>query len=166
MNNNDRAEFARIMYGLAENFSAPITDGGIDIRFDALRHYSIEKIKDAAIKIIKTRKYTTMPTVADFMEHLEMRHEDVAEVEAMKVLDFARTFGASFSPQFDDPVTQYLVRSRFSFRGICESKESENSFFVRDFKAAYKAVQSAQDAGTLMIDNHKNLKLLTKGIGL
>jgi len=67
----DRQKFTQIMLGVAENFSAKITEEGINLRFQVLKEFSLDQVIVAAKKILFTRKYTTMPTIADFAEALQ-----------------------------------------------------------------------------------------------
>ncbi|MDL2268854.1 DUF6475 domain-containing protein [Desulfosarcina sp. OttesenSCG-928-A07] len=145
MTNNDKQDFAAIMTGLAENYGQTLTPQGINMRFQALKKFSIEDVGAAAMSLMSARKYTTMPTVADFLEHLGGGSaEDQAEVEAGKVLNAIKRVGAYSSVVFDDPITQAVVAKTFGgWVMLCQEcgvEETEKWFrhgFVKSW-AAYK----------------------------
>jgi hypothetical protein len=156
---------------LAENFSSTVTKDGLTFRFAALKDYPIEKIKDAAIQITRTRKYTKMPTVADFVAAIEgdQEHadEDRAELQAMKVISEIKRVGSYGNPKFDDPITASICKSVLRWNYLCQMPEADTSFFIRDFKAAYLASQREGKRELLAMDGgiDPRVKQLCVGIG-
>lgn len=140
MDNHDKQSFAEIMLGVAENFSASISDAGLAIRFAALAEHSIEDVRNAAMHIIKNRKYTTMPTTADFLEFISGGSaEDVALLQAANVWQAMQDHGSYSCPVFDDPVTMAVIHNVFGgWIKLCsETQVSEQKWFIKDFVAAY-----------------------------
>lgn len=163
MTDNDKNAFAQIMYGLADNFSASITQEGMRFRYECLSGYDIDQIRRAATHIVKTRKFTKMPTIADFIEAIEGNQEDKAEEQAMKVLEEMRRVGSWSSPSFDDEKTKKIVAS-LGWGNICAMKESEVKFFVKDFIASYCS-ESRRQATTQISGNvDGDVKRLLAGI--
>lgn len=164
---NDSAEFSKLMIGIGELFGSQASSIGLELMFNALERYSMGQIKQAANQILRTRKYTRMPTVADFVEAIEGDQkqiaEDKAETEATKVLDMIRKIGSYETPAFDDPITNDLVNRRFGWQALCTMLESQTSFFVRDFKAAYLA--SHREESRVAIGMTPELKMLCGKIG-
>ena len=110
MKESDFDRFSFVMLCLAENYGQSVSSEGLLFRFDALKAYEIEALEQAAKAVIMNRKYTTMPTVADFLEHISGGSaEDKAEVEAGKVLTAIGRHGGYASVVFDDPVTQAVI---------------------------------------------------------
>ena len=140
MTGGDRKKFFEIMCGLAENFSATVTDAGLEIRFKALKKYAIEEIEAAALEILYTRQYTTVPTVADFVHAIEGNPDDIAMIEAVNVLKAVKELGAGKSVKFNDPITGAVVHKSFGgWLKLCsELKEDEEQWFVKDFMKAYQ----------------------------
>jgi len=58
----------------------------------------------AAMKIIKTHKYNSLPTVADMINAIEPGQGDCAEIEAGKVLKYSHVFGTSVTPFLEIPL--------------------------------------------------------------
>lgn len=162
MTEKDKKEFAAIMYALAENFSATLTKAGLVFRFEALKEYSIEQVRSAALSIVKTRKFLKMPTIAEFIEHIEGGSvDDIALVEATKVLEAVKAHGAYKSVVFDNPVTQAVVE--YTFGGWVKLNEElsakDEKWFLKDFEKSYMSFskQNVKLGGVLMgITDHQN----------
>lgn len=71
MNKKDLPRFTQIMMGMADNFRDTITKEGMSMRFDMLKGFSIEQVERAAMQILRQRKYTKMPPIAEFFEAIE-----------------------------------------------------------------------------------------------
>jgi hypothetical protein len=139
--------------------------------FKALKNYSFEQISEAANAILRTRKYTKMPTIADFVTAIEGDQEhtddDRAELQAMAVINEIRRVGSWGKPRFDDPVTADIVRRRFGWDALCQLPVDQTSFFVRDFKAAYMAADRTYKRELLDFERKidTEIKKLCNGIG-
>ena len=168
MNHGDLKQFAFIMYGLADNFSAKITPEGIDFRFEALKNFEIDQVKAAAVRLVKSRKFLKMPTVAEFIEAIEGTPDDRAESEAMKVIDNIRLIGRYSQPRFEDPVTARVV-GRMGWNNLCSLPEDQQKWFVRDFMEFYKSETRRKEtagiaAAAVDHDVKKLLEGITKGV--
>ena len=145
MTEADKPKFLAIMQGLAANYGRALDKPGLDFFFSALSGYPIEQLDAAALSIAITRKYTSMPTIADFVEHLSGGNlDDLAEVEAGKVIDAISHHGGYNSVVFDDPATQaVIVQAYGGWPKLCEDCGSIEhvKWFRKDFIktwAAYK----------------------------
>ena len=135
------------MLGMADNFRDTVSKQGIQMRFEMLSSYAIEEVERAARKILLTRKYTKMPTIAEFIEAIDggpSSAEDKALVEAHKIIAHLRVYGAQFPPGMADPVSKYLMTSRWPYRSwAAQIMESEIKWWIREFCGAYRAHQGA-----------------------
>jgi len=149
MKNQDSKQFTEIMMAIADNYpGTSFTSNGLKLRFEALKEFSIDQLAGAAVKLIKTHKYNSMPTTADIINAMGGGQVDKAEIEAGKVLDHLHRFGAHKTPAFEDPVTAYLMGGRWRyFSWASRVQESELKWWVRDFVRAYKAQVSGVEAG-------------------
>lgn len=168
MKDSDFEKFTAIIRGLADNFSADVTADGIDFRFECLRKYSIEQIRSASLSLVRTRKYTKMPTVADFIEAIDGNPDDNAEAQAMKVLEEIRRIGSYSSPVFEDSRTQRIV-AQMGWGTLCSMETSKEKWFVKEFMDAYKSESRRQETAQISgkVDDSQVKKLLdniTKGI--
>ena len=152
MEKQDIKQFTEIMMGLAENYpGAILTSNGLKLRLAALKEFSIDHVARAAMKLVRTHKYNSMPTVADFINAMDPGRIDPdqrAELEAGKVLGHLRNYGKSVSPRFRDPITRYLMTTRWRYYAWASSvKEDDLKWWSRDFVRAYKAHAVAANAG-------------------
>lgn len=141
MTKNDLKRFGLIMAGLAENFSAQLSDAGITMRFEAMKDLTIEQIDQAAKEILRTRKYLKMPTVAEFLEHIYGDPESKALVQATRVLEAIKRIGGNATVAFDDPTTQAVIKSGFGgWVKLCnEILEDTEKWFIKDFCKIYQS---------------------------
>ena len=165
MKDSDRERFAEIMLGVAENFSAEISEPGMEMRYQALQNLSIDEVQAAAMEIIKSRKFTKMPTVAEFLQYTgEGSIEDKALVEAAKVLKAIKTIGPYNSVVFDDATTQAVISQVFGgWVQMCgDLTVDDEKWFQKDFAKAWAAYrrQRIELRGHMMgIAESENLSL-------
>jgi hypothetical protein len=155
MTDDDKHAFSSIMVGLAENYSQTVTPDGMRLRFEALKMFGIDEVKQAAMSLLASRKFTSMPTVADFLEHIGGGNaEDKAEIEAGKVVEAVRSVGAYRSVVFDDPVTMAVISRAFGgWVKLCQNMtDREEKFFRKEFKQAYGSYsrQGIREGGSLL----------------
>ena len=155
MTDDDKTSFAQIMIGLAENYGQTLTTAGLKLRFEALRQFPLDAVKAASMSLLASRKYNSMPTVADFLEHIGGGNaEDKAEIEAGKVVEAVRSVGAYRSVVFDDPVTMAVISRAFGgWVRLCQNMtDREEKFFRREFKQAYGSYsrQGIREGGALL----------------
>jgi len=155
MHNSEIENFSKLMFMVAENYGQTLTPERIAFLFQFFEQYEFEAIKQAAFSLLANRKYTSFPTVADFVEYLGGGSaEDKALVEAGKVLKAISREGAYASVVFDDPVTQAVIVNAYgSWPTLCqEVTEVQKSWFIKDFSKTYAAYtrQSIKQYGHLM----------------
>ena len=170
MTQADFKPFSALIQGIAECYGQSLSAQGIALRFKLLEQFSFAEVQNAALSIMATRKYTSMPTPAEFLEHIGGgAAEDKAEVEAGKVLVAIGRHGAYASVVFDDAVTQAVIVQAYggwpklcveSGPG-CEKGESEH-WFRKNFAKTWAAYsrqgvkQSGHLPGLFEISNHSN----------
>ncbi len=154
MTSEDLDRFVEIMMGLAENYpGARLTGAGLDMRFEAMKEYTIDQVTRAATKLIRTHRYNTMPTTADIINAMDgvadnVTMEEKAEIEAGKVLDYLHRFGTRVSPRFEDPITKHLMGGRWRYHSwAARVHEADLKWWYRDFVRAYKAQAAGVMAG-------------------
>lgn len=143
MTQADFDRFDALMQGIAECYGQTLSAQGIALRFKLLEPFSLPEVEKAALSIMASRKYTSMPVPADFLEHISGGSaEDKAEVEAGKVLAAIGKHGAYASVVFDDAVTQAVIVQAYGgwpkLCADCGVEESEHWFrknFVKTWAA-------------------------------
>ena len=143
MTRTDFKAFSNLMQALADCYGKTLSAQGIALRFQLLAAHNIADVRRAAMSILSTRKYTSMPTPADFLELLNGGlPEDLAEVEAGKVLEAVSEHGAYASVVFDNAVTQaVIVRGSRGWPQLCAILGTEESelWFRRNFVKIWQA---------------------------
>ena len=142
MENPDKQAFAEMMVALAENYGQTVTKAGMALRFDALREYDITDVRRAAMSLLRSRKYTSMPTVADFLEHMGGGSaEDKAEAAAGKAVRAVAEVGSYASVTFDDAVLMAVIENAWGgwpeFCAACSGPEVK--FVRRELAKTYAA---------------------------
>lgn len=145
MRAEDFDRFDALIQGVADCYGQTLTAQGIALRFKMLTPFEYAAVERAALAIMATRKFTTMPTPADFIDHLNGGNiEDQAEVESGKVLQAISAHGGYASVVFDDPTTQAVIVQAYGgwvqMCAQCGVEESEKWFRTNFAKtwAAYK----------------------------
>ena len=166
MTQADFDRFDALIQGVAECYGQSLSAQGIALRFRLLEQFNFADVEKAALSVMATRKYTSMLTPADFLEHIRGGSaEDKAEVEAGKVLDAIGRHGAYSSVVFDDAVTQaVIVQAYGGWPKLCQTcgvEESEN-WFRKNFTKTWAAYsrqgvkQSGHLPGLFEITNYSN----------
>ena len=166
MTQADFKPFSALIQGIAECYGQSLSAQGIALRFRLLEQFDFADVEKAALSVMATRKYTSMPTPADFLEHIGGGSaEDKAEVEAGKVLDAIGRHGGYASVVFDDAVTQAVIVQAYGgwpkLCADCGVEESEH-WFRKNFAKTWAAYsrQGVKQAGHLPglfeISNHSN----------
>ena len=169
MNDNDKKQFAEIMYGLAEAYpNASISKSWLRLYFEALGAYTVEDIKQAAISLLQTRTYPTMPTIAEIIQHTpgqkQITAQSKAQIEADKIISHLNMYGSTRLPEFTDPITEHLMTGHWPYQNWASKVlESELKWWTKEFCEAY---QSYDEAGhVLQIEAPEKVLKLTDNIG-
>lgn len=152
MTKHDFDAFSALMQGMAECYGQTMSAQGIALRFRLLEKYDLADVEKASMTIMTTRKYTTMPTPADFIENLSGGCvDDIAEIEADKVLRAIGDCGAYNSVVFDNGTTQAVIANAYGgWPKLCsECGEVETTrWFRKNFAKTWSAY--ARQGITLM----------------
>lgn len=150
----NKMEFGKVMLGLAVNFNTTVSKEQMDFFYQMFLDdgICITQIKQAAKNIIRTKKdgYGRMPTYAEFIEFIQGNREQIAEIEAQKIINLVRSEGAYSNP-VSNPTIKHIIDSRFGgWKALCGTlEESKLQWFIRDFKEAYLSTRVDE----LMIDD-------------
>jgi hypothetical protein len=168
METEDKKEFAKIVFAMAENFGATPSEYLLEMwaRLFDDDGITIDQIRDAARAILKSREYRSMPTYAEFRSHIVGTADDMAMIQADLVVNAIRHNGYNWQPYFLDPVTQHLVEKKWNWSRLCGTlREEQTPFFIRDFVAAYKTYSKKGLTLIALPSPEGKVKQLTEGIG-
>jgi hypothetical protein len=161
MNSVDGERFRNLMLGMADNFRDSISREGMRLRWEMLKQYTIEQVEQAGLQIMKSRKFTKMPPVAEFIDAIEGERVPIelqAEQQWNEIISQIRSVGSYGTPVFRDPATKALIGRRFSWQNLCQSTENDLRFFRKEFIAAYSTEHAFSDGG-LIEYHHQDARL-------
>jgi len=126
----------------------------LDLYHKALEGYSLEDIRVACTTHIKQSKW--FPKVSEIIDLIPKSNtpkiESIALIQAHNVVAKLRTNGQTNPPDWDDPITESLMTSRWNWYGFCEIQTKDVKWFVKEFVEAYLARQDMVASGMLMLD--------------
>ncbi len=171
MQNKDLTQFAKTTAAVMANFKSIATEPLLDMWFDmaADDNVTIEQWTNAARTIMRTRKYTSQPTYADFYEIIygsPANGTDAATEQTNIVMRQIRDLGSYRTPVFDDPITKSLMASRWSWQAVCSMTETELKWWAKDFVESYQANTRTDTQARIESGGQQTrLRLLAGGIG-
>jgi hypothetical protein len=165
MNDSDKKEFAKIFVAMGENFNATVTKEGLKIRFEALKEFSIDQVRQACIELVKNRVYPGMPVSGEIRAAIvggsggdnSQKIEDIAQQRVNEIMGQIRTVGSYGSPTWSDPVVSDLLSRRWNWQSLCAMTETELKWWAKEFIEAYKSHQSQP-----MIENKEAKTMLSE----
>lgn len=134
----DRTRFGLAVTLLAENFSANVSPALVALWFRELSPHALEDVLCAFRGVVRQRRYTKMPTLADVLDQLGGNVEDRAQIAAARVLEAVRHHGAYRSVAFDDPVIHAVIVQVYGgWVRLCAMDDDQARFFGPQFARAY-----------------------------
>jgi hypothetical protein len=162
MKTEDKAEFATILNGMAENFNAKLTKEGLRVRFQALSDCSIEQLRAACTKLVRNRIYPGMPTTGEIraaMVEEKLSLEDTAQLRVNEIMGQIRAVGSYGSPTWSDPIVADIMQRRYSWGQLCAMTEADLKWWGKEFCEVYRSL--AQSEQYLQIEHaNQNPKLI------
>ena len=170
---NDFQKFTALIYGLAEEYGGTISKPGINLKFDALKGYSLVSVTRASNWLLRNRKekYPPIPTINEFIKTIDSieNPKPSCETHAQKqvdiILKYLNYYGSYCEHVFKDSTTNYLMTSRWSFPQLGAMKTEDLKWFRRDFVEAYTSLKKDTEAaleysgakGTIPVGDLKKL---------
>ena len=129
------------LQAMADNFGRKFETDLLRFWMRLLGSYSADAVEAAALAIVETRPYPTMPTFAEFRRYLPgmkaLTAEDADKVKARQEFDLVWQaicrHGSHREPQFGE-TTAAVIRSLGGWQAICETwQEADRVWKERDF---------------------------------
>ncbi len=129
MEDKDYKSFMTLMGIMAEAFSLKVSENKVEIYFKFLKDLSLEDIKVNVDNLIKTRVYTSFPSVAEIRgETSSGAGEDAAQGAFLTLWNAIKNSIGYQSAEFDDPIVHSVVECLGGLPFICEN------WFLEDFQ--------------------------------
>jgi hypothetical protein len=161
MTNQDKEKLLSILNGLATAFEADLTESYVKLVSAILSQYEIVEIERSAMKLIYTRKWKGMPTIAEILDGIHNESELDAQRAAYKVQKYLKAYNPYQSHNKnapDDPITRSVMEfTGVTWDSLTRMRETDYTFWLREFTKLYNMLRKEA--------NHKVLpmhyKLLT-----
>lgn len=161
----DRAKFAEVLTMFCELLGrSPLSKPSLEIYYSALAHLSTEEFTGAATRIVRERRFTSLPTPADFLEGTQERTEDRAMLAAEEVLRMMRGAGGDADVQFSDPAVMAAVQMAGGWPFLCDYVNSFDldklGIWKREFAGLYRAGYARKDkAPRVLLGRHSQANI-------
>ena len=169
MKESDKKEFAKLMALMEEIFTPthPVSIEKVQIYFEHLKEYPIEKIRYAVHKIVDTKKISTFPLIAELKETMGCADELNIELEAAEAWSEACDIAFKATRFSSDPILNETIRIAFGgWERFGQSELRNETFDRRHFLDCYRNVSSKmlleRDMLKELDETRKKIKLLEK----
>ena len=139
MNERDQTEFAKLMVGLAEYYTKPLTEVVLGIYWQALRHHDLAAVRDAIHRHIRNPDNGQwMPKVADIERLISGSTEIAAFIAWTKVEQAVNSVSSWRDLVFDDPLIHRVLSDMGGWILLGEKPEKDWPFVEREFVTRYR----------------------------
>jgi hypothetical protein len=116
-----REAFNEGMAALSVNFTGDVDKAKLKMNYNYFKQYSDREFLQAIDNIIKSRKFSNMPVVAEILEFLSGSLDEQADLALRKLETAMARVGGNGSVCFDDPAIHAAIeRFEGGWIGICE----------------------------------------------
>ena len=170
MISDDKKEFAKLMYGLAEIYERKMTKNQLVLYFASLSEYELNKVNSAINAHVKDPDCGTfMPKPADIIKQitgtakdLKLAIESNALMQWSCVIAAIRGVGSYQTPNFKDAITSAVV-STMNWVELCSMTTEQLKWAEKSFVRTYQDYSTlpierlpSHIAGRENIQDHKN----------
>jgi hypothetical protein len=157
----DLAEFSKLMYGMSENFYGELTEGGLNLRFEALKEFELYQISAACTWLVSNQENKYFPTTAiikkkiiDLSDGKKLPVRIRAEMEADKVIRILRQYGRDQKVQWLDPCTAHLMKHRWPYNTWAAkvTEDDLTTWWKKEFVNAYVLLTEGKE---IIVENKK-----------
>jgi hypothetical protein len=158
MENEDKKEFAKLLWMFANDAGVKISQEQLSVKFEMLKEFSIEDITKASHHLAKYRETTwpAIPAIPEFVKIIEsfglkaVGIEERAEMQAAIVIKKLKYDGRNGVIDFSDPITKSIMTDRWPYNSWASTiTESDITWWKKDFIVLYKSYGKYENAGLL-----------------
>lgn len=134
-----KAEFLSEFAILMSYFKADLDKRVLGLYYEELKKYDYKSFKNAVSKILASRKYPSMPMVAEFVEAIEGDTNDKAIKAWDDVLYAMGRYGVYHSVAFKDRAIMKAIENIGGWIELNNKSENDLKWAKKEFLDAYKA---------------------------
>ena len=134
----NRKELSEVLFMFGEIYNKDITEGIIGVYFDIFKDYSANEFKKAAYNVIKTHKFTSIPTPAHILEYIEGTSDDKALVAWHLARQAVVDIGYYDSPKFKNQIISNCIDAEGGWQEFCSIKTDNLPFAEKRFLDLYR----------------------------
>jgi hypothetical protein len=128
------------MTGMCEMYSKTPSEFIFELYYESLKNYTYEAVNSAAMMLLKTHKYNTLPKPAEFIEWIDGNQEDRAVIAWTKARRAIREADWCNSVVFDDPVISHVIQDLGGWLQFCDTKKEDIEFMEKRFIQFYRTL--------------------------
>lgn len=141
----DFKDFYERFVVLAEYYDTPLKENIIAFYFENLKEFDIEDFDNACRLIVKNRKYSNLPKIADFIEAIEGGIDDKAIMAWDIAINATFKFSSYDSVRFSDEAINRAINSlNGGWEALCGADNESLKWLKQDFVKAYKAYKGKE----------------------
>jgi len=157
-------KFREMITVTCERFEKKPSELLIKMVWETLKEYNDKDCIAAFNHVFRHGKFfkNIVPDLLDFLENMNPTPElqDIATVEADKILSHLKFFGSSKPLKLDNPVSKHLMETRWKYSDWSKTVlEKELIWFKKEFIESFKSFQKIENLKQLE-NNNKVLPLI------
>ncbi len=166
MTEQDRPGFFQVMVALGETYDTAITEGRLEIYFQALSDLPLADVREAARAHVQAGKF--FPKPVELREAIAGSITDRADEAWAQLLTMVRRIGYTGKPDWPDPVLERTAKELYGGWGaLCARLPSEGPELLGQaklFKATYAAYARRASVDRLALPSRDDAKELLAGL--
>jgi hypothetical protein len=115
------------------------------VYFMALKEHSIDELKMAFTRVVKSREYNGLPKPAELLHAIKGTADQAALLAFQKLLKGIRYVGPYSNIQFDDATIHTTIEFLGGWKKVCDVKEDDLKWLEKDFIAAYRVALNSKE---------------------
>ncbi len=152
-----KEQILEIVISICDLKGKSLSPGAQELYVDAIAEYSLDEIKRAAAIIVRSHKYASIPSPAEFIEVLDPPElKELAAAEAFKELEDTMTIAGPYrSVVFPDPILSAVIMNMGGWIKVCSDTRDMDQlnykFFRKDFEKLYKAYSHKKNLKPMLL---------------
>lgn len=146
MNTSDYQNFSKLINDVFSFYEKPVTDGALQIWWNALRSKDFDAISRAfSAHVSNPDNGQFAPKPANIIKLMDGSTLDNAYTAWTKVEDSIRKIGPYESAVFDDPIIHKVISDMGGWMTMCEVTDHDLPFRAKEFENRYQGYKSRKE---------------------